>query len=83
MGKKESDAIRFLALHLFYGTVCGFTFGILVLATNLSNIRTMMFDSGSPVLALVVMFFGLFITFGGVGMSVGVMSLARDETDER
>jgi hypothetical protein len=30
-------------------------------------------------LTLVLFFFGLIVTFGGVGMGVGVMSLAQDE----
>jgi hypothetical protein len=82
MSVKDRDALKYLALHLFYGTVGGVTFGVLLLVTDLSRIRTLAFESGSPILVLVLLFFGLFITFGSVAMGVGIMSLARDDEEE-
>jgi FtsH-binding integral membrane protein len=82
MTPEEKKPIQFLVQHLFYGVVGALTFGALVLATDLSNIRTMMVNSANPVLVAVLMFFGLIITFGSVAMGAGIMSLAREDENE-
>jgi hypothetical protein len=64
-----------------YGLASGLTFGVAVLATNLGNLRTLTLESSSPVMVLTLFFLGLFVTFGSIGMGVGIMGLARD--DER
>ncbi|MBW7852170.1 MAG: hypothetical protein H3C38_16870 [Rhodospirillales bacterium] len=79
MQKFEREALLFLLLHLAYGTVGGFLFGALVLWLDLAGLRTLAFNSGEPWLVLGMLFFGLFVTFGSVGMAVGIMSLGRDE----
>ena len=79
--KEQRDALKFLGAHLCCGLAAALTFGVAILAINLSNIRVLAFNSPHPVLVIGMMFFGLFITFGGVSMAVGIMSLARD--DER
>lgn len=76
---KEKEALKFLGTHLLYGLAAGFTFGIMVLATNMGNIWTLARQSNHTVIVLALFFFGLLITFGSVGMGVGIMSLARDE----
>lgn len=78
LNTKERQALRFLGMHLIYGLAAGLTFGLAVLYTNLGNLRTLTMESSSPALVLALFFFSLFITFGCVGMGVGVMSLARD-----
>jgi hypothetical protein len=82
LNRKEKDALKFLAAHLCYGVAAAVTFGVMVLATNLSNIRALAFDSPHPVLVVVMLFFGLLVTFGGISMAVGIMSLARDDDKE-
>lgn len=82
LNPKEREALKFLATHLVYGLVAAFTFGGAVLGTNLSNLRTLALESAHPVIVLILFFFGLCITFGSVGMGVGIMSLARDEDSE-
>lgn len=79
MNQKERDSLKFLGQHLCYGLAAGGTFGIMVLVTDLSHIRTMAMESANPVLVLLMMFFGLFVTFGSIAMGVGIMSLARDD----
>lgn len=79
LNTKEREALKFLGVHLVYGLAAALTFGIAVLVTNLGNLRTLAMDSSQPVSVLALFFFGLFITFGSVGMGVGIMSLARDE----
>lgn len=78
---KEREALRFLGQHLLYGLAAGATFGAMVLATDLGHIWTLATESSHGIIVLILFFFGLFVTFGSVGMGVGVMSLARD--DER
>lgn len=82
LNRKEHEALKFLAVHLVYGLAGALTFGIAVLVTNLGNLRTLAMTSSQPWMVLTLFFFGLCITFGSVGMGVGIMSLARDEDDE-
>lgn len=77
--RKEREALAFLGRHLAYGAAGGFVFGGLVMALDLGNLRTLMLSSESPLLAIAMLFFGLFVTFGSAGMGVGVMSLGEDE----
>ena len=76
---KEKEALKFLGVHLLYGLVAGATFGVAVLATNMGNIWTLARDSNHTGTVLSLFFFGLFVTFGSVGMGVGIMSMARDD----
>ncbi|TAN58069.1 MAG: hypothetical protein EPN20_16785 [Magnetospirillum sp.] len=82
MTPTEKEPLKFLAKHLFFGVVAAITFGVLVLATDLSHIRTMLMESGNPYPVVALMFFGLIITFGSVAMGVGIMSLAGDDEDD-
>lgn len=75
----ERHVLTFLGKHLAYGTFGGFLFGGLILATDLGGIRTLAFASDSTALYLILLFFGLFITFGSVGMGVGIMGLGEDK----
>ena len=81
MTPKEKEPLKFLAQHLCYGLAAGGTFGGLVLATDLGHIRTLAMDSPNPVPVLLLLFLGLFVTFGSVAMGVGIMSLAKDDED--
>ena len=67
--------LKFLGLHLACGLVAALIFGSAILASDLSHIRTMALDSPHGTLVIVLMYFGLAVTFGGVAMMVGVMSL--------
>ncbi len=78
MTPKERDAIRFLIKHLVLGACGGFAFAIGLLAFDVASMRTLMWSSEDTVLWLILLFFGMFVTFGSVGMGVGVMSLAED-----
>ncbi|MBI3446307.1 MAG: hypothetical protein HY055_13360 [Magnetospirillum sp.] len=81
MTPKEKEPLKFLAQHLCYGLAAGATFGGLVLATDLGHIRTLAMDSPNPAPVLIMLFLGLFVTFGSVAMGVGIMGLARDDED--
>ena len=75
----EKKAIAFLLRHLAYGTAGGFTFGAGLLYFDIAQLRTLAMSSDNPALAIGLLFFGLFITWGSAGMGVGIMSLAEDE----
>lgn len=83
LNDKEREALGFLAQHLVYGLAAGLTFGGAVLMTNLGNLRTLALESAHPILVLVLFFFGLCVTFGSVGMGVGVMTLTQDDEREQ
>lgn len=74
----ERKALDFLLTHLLYGTIGGFVFGLLLLWTDVGGLRTLIAESEDAVLYVILLFFGLFITFGSVGMAVGIMSLGED-----
>lgn len=79
LNPSERHALGFLIKHLFYGSVGGLVFGVLLLYFDIAHLRTLAFSSSEPVLILVLLFFGLFVTFGSVGMGVGIMSQGQDE----
>lgn len=83
LNTKEREVLHFLGVHLVYGLAAALTFGVAVLVTNLGNLRTLALESAHPITVLTLFFFGLFVTFGSVGMGVGIMSLARDEESGR
>lgn len=75
----ERRAIGFLLRHLAYGVAGGFSFGLGLLYYDIANLRTLALNSESPALAIGLLFFGLFITWGGAGMGIGIISQAEDE----
>lgn len=79
MQPQEKAAVAFLVRHLLYGALGGFLFGALILLQDFGHIRSMALASEEPALWFFLLFFGLFITFGSVGMGVGIMSLGKDD----
>lgn len=71
-------ALVFMLEHLFWGLAAGALFGGLTLVLDLGGIGTLIRASQTPVVPVFLLFFGLFITFGGIAMAVGVMSLGRE-----
>lgn len=71
----ERHAIGFLLRHLAVGLGGGALVGTLLLYHDSYGLWSMMKHSGHTVLSVFLLFFGLFITFGSVGMAVGVMGL--------
>ena len=78
MLKHKRDAIGFLLKHLVYGSFGGFLFGALLLWFDVAGLATMIFASPEWPLFLLLLFFGLFVTFGSIGMGVGVMGLGEE-----
>lgn len=73
----KTPLTRFLLHHLLGGTVGALVFLGAILATDYAGIASMIAASEDGALYLLLLFFGLWATFGGVAMAVGVMR-ARD-----
>lgn len=76
--RHDRRLLRFLLQHLAYGSVGGLVFGALLLAFDVAGLRTMIAASADRPLFLLLLFFGLFITFGSLGMAVGIMQLGEE-----
>ena len=79
MLRHERNAITFLLRHLLVGAAGGMVFGVLVIALDIAHLRSLAMDSQDGVLTLALFFFGLFVTFGSLGMAAGIMGLAQDD----
>ncbi|MCW5700795.1 MAG: hypothetical protein KIT00_13250 [Rhodospirillales bacterium] len=78
----QRDAIQFLLKHLLAGTIGGVLLGAMILWTDVAGLASMIFASSEKYLALTMLFFGLFITFGSIGMAVGVMGLGEERDSD-
>ena len=74
----ERDALGYLLQHLALGLLGSAVFGGLILWTDFAGIRSMAAANESGWLYIVLLFFGLGVTFGSVAMACGIMSLGRD-----
>lgn len=79
LNKHERHVLTFLFQHLLYGTLGGLLFGLLLLWRDIGGIYTLASHSDDKELIIGLLFFGLFITFGSVGMGIGIMSLGEDK----
>ncbi len=78
LNRLERTALTFLLRHLVAGLFGACVFGGALLALDVGSIRSMAFQNDDGLLTIILLFFGLFVTFGGVAMGVGVMSLGED-----
>ncbi|WP_142849303.1 hypothetical protein [Telmatospirillum sp. J64-1] len=79
MQRHEKTMLIFLLKHLAYGLTGGLIFGLALLYYDIAQIRSLALRSDNPFLVIGLLFFGLFVTFGSVGMGVGIMSQGKDE----
>jgi len=73
--------LLFLLKHMLSGMFGGFLFGGLFLYYDVNKLWTMISSSQDMWLVLVMMFTGLGITFGSIGMGWGIFSLAQERDD--
>lgn len=69
--------ILFLLRHLAIGLAGGALVGALLLWHDSYGLWTMIRHSSDQILSIFLLFFGLFVTFGSVGLAVGVMGLGN------
>jgi hypothetical protein len=77
----EKTLILFLGRHLATGAVGALVFGGGLLVLDVANLRTLLGQSESGWIAMLLLFFGLFVTFGSVAMAIGIMSLGSFSED--
>lgn len=70
--------LTFLAVHLAFGAAIGVAFASLVIMSNVSDIKTLIADSAEPYLAVALLYAMNMLTFGAMGMGIGVMTLPLD-----
>jgi uncharacterized membrane protein YbhN (UPF0104 family) len=75
----ERAALVFLLRHLLVGAAAGTAFGLLLLWQDWGGLYTLIRTAETAWLWFAMLFFALILTFGGVGMGIGVMSLGEDE----
>ncbi|WP_143589511.1 hypothetical protein [Thalassospira mesophila] len=82
----ELKIIKFMLTHMMYGGVGSVVFGVLVLYFDIGGIWTLASASRDMPVFIFLLFFGVFITFGGISMGAGVMLLGsfsdNDEYDD-
>lgn len=72
----ETEPLLFLLKHLAAGVAGAVTLGGGLLLFDVANLGTLMRESEHGVIAAVMMFFGLIVTFGGAAMGIGIMTLS-------
>ncbi len=74
----EKAAILFLLKHLASGAAGAVVLGLGLLLLDVANLGTLVRTSEHAVVAVIMLFGGLIITFGSVAMGIGVMGLNED-----
>jgi hypothetical protein len=75
----ERHAVGFLLRHLGVGAIGSALFGGLILWSDLAGIRSLALAEEGGWLALGLLFFGLFVTFGSLAMGAAIMGLGHGE----
>ncbi|GAB6052991.1 hypothetical protein JCM17960_18110 [Magnetospira thiophila] len=78
LSRPHVHALRFLGRHLLYGLAAGWSLGGLMLYADMGGLWTMISASEDGFLFFFLLFFGLSVTFGSVGMGYGIMSLGQE-----
>lgn len=75
------ELLKFLAINLAIGIVIALSFLGILLYMDLGGLRTLIWESANPALALFLLGAGLCITFGGASMGAAVMMLPYDDEE--
>lgn len=74
----EKNAILFLLRHLATGAAGAVVAGVGILVLDVANLGTLVWSSDHGVVAAIMLFAGLILTFGSVAMGIGIMALNED-----
>ena len=74
----EKAAILFLLKHLLSGVAGAVVLGTGLLIFDVANLATLIGRSEYGLVATVMLYAGLMLTFGSVAMGIGVMALNED-----
>ena len=74
----EKAAILFLLKHLLSGFAGAVVLGTGLLLFDVANLASLMWASEHGLIAGIMLYVGLMVTFGSVAMGIGVMTLNED-----
>ena len=75
----ERDAVGYLLRHLALGLLGSALFGGLIMWTDFAGIRSLALAEEGGWLALGLLFFGLFVTFGSLTLGAAIMGFGRSQ----
>lgn len=76
------EVVEYLIKHLFAGSAGGMLLASLILWHDVSGLASMIFASPIDLVALFMLLFALFVTFGSLGMAVAVMGLGEERDSD-
>ena len=71
----EKPLVFFLLKHVTSGAAGGLALGSGLLVLDIAGLRTLMGQSEDGIIAILLLFFGLMVTFGAIAMAVGIMTM--------
>jgi hypothetical protein len=71
----EKALVVFLLKHVTSGAAGGLVLGSGLLLLDIAGLRTLMGQSEDGIIAILLLFFGLMVTFGAIAMAVGIMTM--------
>ena len=75
MQEFEKPLVMFLLKHVTSGAAGGVALGLGILMLDIAGLRTLMGQSEDGIIAILLLFFGLIVTFGAIAMAVGIMTM--------
>ncbi len=73
--REARSIVKFMIEHTAYGGFGALVFGVLVLFFDIGGIYSLAIASRDAPVFIMLLFFGLFITFGGISLGIGIMNL--------
>jgi hypothetical protein len=81
--REARSIVRFMIEHTAYGGFGALVFGGLVLFFDIGGIYSLAMSSRDAPIFIFLLFFGLFVTFGGISLGIGIMNLGGFSDDDR
>jgi len=76
--RARKEMFRFLGFHLAVGSFGGCFIGVLILWIDLAGLRTLLWKSEDAFLMGFLLFASLILTFGAIGMGIGIMGKSEE-----
>lgn len=81
--REARSIVKFMIEHTAYGGFGALVFGALVLFFDIGGIYSLATASRDAPIFIFLLFFGLFVTFGGISLGIGIMTLGGFSDDDR
>ncbi|WP_417828385.1 hypothetical protein [Thalassospira sp.] len=81
--REARSIVKFMIEHTAYGGFGALVFGALVLFFDIGGIYSLAMASRDAPIFIFLLFFGLFVTFGGISLGIGIMTLGGFSDDDR